>query len=55
MNWAMIWGLLRHLLTTGGGVLVADGYVTNDELTTVVGAIGIVGGVIWSLIQKKAS
>ena len=55
MNWAMIWGVARHLLTTVGGGLVADGYVTNDELTTVIGAIGIVGGVIWSLIQKKAA
>lgn len=52
INWIMVAGVLRHLLTTGGGVLVADGYISEDMLNQTVGAITTLAGVGWSLWEK---
>jgi hypothetical protein len=46
-------GIVRHLLTTVGGALVAAGYLTSDEWTAVAGALAIVIGVVWSIITKR--
>ncbi len=53
MNMEMWLGLLRHLLTFGGGFIVARGYL--DELTwvEVSGALVTLVGAIWSVIQKR--
>jgi hypothetical protein len=48
-----IQGLIRHLLTAAGGALVASGYVTSDQWTTVAGALTILAGVAWSIISKR--
>ena len=51
--WSLLWGgFLRHGLTTLGGGLVTAGYLSNDDLTTLVGAVGILGGIGWSLVNK---
>ena len=46
-------GILRHVLTAGGGALVTRGVVTSGELEMVVGAIINIAGVIWSAMAKK--
>jgi len=46
-------GILRHVLTAGGGALVTRGVVTSGELEMVVGAIITLAGVIWSAMAKK--
>ncbi len=46
-------GILRHVLTAGGGALVTRGVVTSGELEMVVGAIITIAGVIWSAMAKK--
>lgn len=49
----MIGGLVRHLVTTFGGVLVTGGYMSSSDLTTLGGAAAILIGVGWSLFVKK--
>lgn len=46
-------GILRHVLTAGGGALVTRGVVTSGELEMVVGAIITIAGVVWSAMAKK--
>lgn len=48
-----ILGLIRHILTFGGGFFVGEGLATTDELTTAVSAIVTLVGVVWSVIDKK--
>ena len=46
-------GLIRHLLTTVGGSLVAKGYIVESELELTAGAIATLIGVIWSAVAKR--
>ena len=53
MNWETIAGVIRHVLTFGGGYVVAKGWA--DDATVQQGIAGIVaiGTVIWSAAAKK--
>ena len=51
----MILGLVRHGMTTGGGVLVANGTMTQDNMTAIVGGVLALVGVALSLWNKKKS
>jgi hypothetical protein len=46
-------GLVRHLLTSAGGALVAKGVVTTTTLDQGVGLALVAVGALWSLIDKK--
>tara|TARA_Y100000310_G_C20123715_1_gene552653 strand:+ start:186 stop:383 length:198 start_codon:yes stop_codon:yes gene_type:complete len=46
-------GIVRHILTAGGGVLVSKGMLTDGMLETSIGAIIALAGVIWSALAKK--
>lgn len=46
-------GILRHLLTTGAGALVADGLIQSSQTQEFVGAGMFVIGVAWSWWQKR--
>ena len=46
-------GVVRHLLTAGGGALVTKGGVYDGQLELVIGAIITIAGVIWSALAKK--
>lgn len=46
-------GLIRHMLTFGGGVLVSMGYMDNGTAVQVVGALSTLIGIIWSYLNKK--
>ena len=52
-SFEMIWGLLRHVLTFGGGFLVTNGWLTESDLETWVGALATVIGTLWSVWQKR--
>lgn len=41
---------IRHMLTLGGGVLIAKGITSQEVLNQVIGAIMTLLGFIWSLI-----
>ena len=54
MNFEMLLGLIRHLLTFGGGWMVAKGFFDEATMNELVGAAMTVIGAIWSVVQKKA-
>lgn len=53
MNTEQILGIARHVLTTLGGGLVSAGLVSADDLNTVVGALVVVAGSVWSWYAKR--
>lgn len=53
MNSEQIGGLVRHVLTFVGGIVVSKGYVDEQTMITVVGAVATVVGAIWSFMAKK--
>lgn len=44
--------ILRHVLTGFGAVLVAKG-LPPTSAETITGAIAVIGGLVWSYIQKR--
>jgi len=45
--------VLRHGLTTLGGMLVSSGYINSSEASGLVGSGMVLAGVGWSWWQKK--
>lgn len=45
--------MIRHALTTGGGVLVTSGYMTASDAQAAVGAVATLIGIGWSIIEKR--
>lgn len=52
MNREAILGVIRHILTFAGGVMVTKGFATADEATAAVAALVTLIGVVWSVIDK---
>ncbi len=46
-------GILRHVLTFGGGLIVAKGHVDNATVETVIGALVTLAGSVWSIHTKR--
>jgi energy-converting hydrogenase Eha subunit C len=46
-------GLIRHLLTFGGGFLVAKGYLDEASAGELVGAVTTIVGIVWSGLSKS--
>ena len=58
MNKAKTLGLIRHILTYLGGVIAATGVgITESDITTAVGAVVTLVGMVWSwkAPEKKGS
>ena len=45
--------IARHLLTSIGGSLAAKGLVESSDVEPAAGAVLILAGLIWSVIQKR--
>ena len=45
-------GAVRHALTGVGLVAVNAGYASEDELTSAIGAAGVLAGFAWSVFRK---
>ena len=45
--------LARHLLTSIGGSLAAKGFIESSDVEPAAGAVLILAGLIWSVIQKR--
>lgn len=45
-------GIVRHVLTFGGGLVTANGYASADEVTSGIGAVVTAFGVCWSIYDK---
>jgi hypothetical protein len=50
---AILAGIVRHGLTTLGGILVAHGYIDSAQVAGFVGGGMIVAGAAWSWWQKS--
>lgn len=48
-----ILGFIRHILTFGGGFIVAQGHVDVTQMETAVGAVITLIGIVWSAIDKR--
>ena len=45
--------LIRHGLTTAGGYLAAKGIIAASTVDEVTGAVIVLVGVLWSIVEKK--
>lgn len=48
-----ILGIIRHLLTFGGGFIASTGWASGDEITAGIAALVTLIGLIWSIMQKR--
>lgn len=48
----VILGIVRHVLTAGGGALVALDFAKDEQITAVIPAIVTLAGFIWSVVDK---
>jgi hypothetical protein len=48
-------GLVRHVLTFAGGLLMTRGIIDDAILTEIVGGAVTLAGGIWSFISKKTA
>lgn len=46
-------GVVRHVLTSGGGLAVGGSVATQDEVSAIAGGLVALVGVIWSWFSKK--
>lgn len=53
MNAIVILGLVRHILTFGGGLLTSSGYLEQSQTESAVGAVVTIIGLVWSVVEKK--
>ena len=53
MTQEQILGIIRHVLTTVGGIVVAKGTIDESTMVTVVGALTSLLGVAWSIWAKR--
>ena len=51
----IIGSFARHILTTLGGMAVAKGWLDSSQIEPVAGALLVLAGVVWSLIQKRTA
>jgi hypothetical protein len=55
MNKEQIMGLIRHVLTFVGGIMVAKGLASDEMSTELIGGVMTVVGSVWSIITKKST
>lgn len=53
MNKDKVLGILRHVLTFGGGILITKGIVDEAIAAEIVGSLLTLVGAVWSVIAKK--
>lgn len=53
MNKDQVLGLVRHILTFGGGILVTKGLASDAMSTELIGSLISIVGIVWSIVSKK--
>lgn len=48
MKKEQVLGLVRHLLTLGGGYAIGNGLIDDASATQIIGAVTTVIGLVWS-------
>jgi hypothetical protein len=46
-------GIIRHILTFAGGLIVTKGYISESLVEELIGGIVTIIGTIWSIKSKK--
>jgi hypothetical protein len=46
-------GVIRHILTFTGGVLIAKGLIDESLITDIIGAAMTLVGGVWSIVEKN--
>ena len=46
-------GIIRHILTFGGGILVTKGLLDEGMVSEISGAVITLIGAIWSIVEKN--
>jgi hypothetical protein len=46
-------GIIRHILTFGGGILVTKGLLDEGMVSEISGAVITLIGAVWSIIEKS--
>lgn len=49
-----ILGIVRHVLTTAGGALTAEGVLSSAQVHDGIGAVMVLAGIVWSLVSRAA-
>ena len=52
MNQDTLWQVLRYALIAASSFFVGKGYITSEQVTTIVGAIGTIFPIAWGLYVK---
>jgi len=55
MNKEQILGLVRHILTFAGGLVVARGLASDELMSELIGGLMTVVGAGWSILSKKTT
>ncbi len=50
-----IMGMLRHVLTFGGGIIVGKGYIDEATMLEIVGGLVTIAGAAWSFFAPEKS
>lgn len=53
MTGEQVWGIVRTILAAAGGYIVANGWVDNATLQSVIGALGTIFVAGWSVWSKR--
>jgi hypothetical protein len=54
MNKEQVLGLIRHILTFVGGIVLTKGLIDESLYTELVGGVTTLVGTIWSIVGKKS-
>ncbi len=55
MKKEQVLGVVRHVLTFGGGLLVAKGLLDENLVAEIIGGVLTLTGALWSVFSKKNS
>lgn len=55
MSQEQVMGILRHVLTIIGGVIVSKGLTDEGTMTVIIGGLTAIAGIIWSVYSNKKS
>lgn len=53
MNKDSVWQIIRYGLIALGSFIVGKGYITSDQVTTLVGALGAIFPIAWGIYVKS--
>lgn len=53
MTQEQVLGIVRHILTFAGGLLLMKGFIDESQQTEIIGGVTSLIGTIWSIVVKK--